>query len=48
MNTTIIILVIAVVVLLIIISIYNSLTNKKNQVINAFGTVDVQLKTDMI
>jgi len=44
MNTTIIILVIAVIVLLIIVSIYNSLTNKKNQVINAFGTIDVQLK----
>jgi len=44
MDTTIIILVIAVIVLLIIVSIYNSLTNKKNQVINAFGTIDVQLK----
>jgi LemA protein len=27
-----------------LISIYNSLTNKKNQVTNAFGTIDVQLK----
>jgi LemA protein len=45
MNSTLI-LVIAVIVifLLIVISVFNSLTNKKNQVTNAFGTIDVQLK----
>lgn len=45
MNTSlIVVLVIVFVLFLIIISIFNSLTNKKNQVINTFGTVDVQLK----
>ena len=40
----IILLVIAFFLFLIIISVYNSLTRKNNQVANAFGTVDVQLK----
>ena len=45
MSTTLIIIFVAVVLfLLIIISVFNSLTNKKNQVANAFGTIDVQLK----
>lgn len=45
MNTTLIlVMVIVVVVLLVVISIFNSLTNRKNQVANAFGTIDVQLK----
>jgi LemA protein len=45
MNTTLIVVVtIVLVFLLIIVSVFNSLTNKKNQVINAFGSVDVQLK----
>ena len=45
MNTTLIlVIVIVVVVLLVAISIFNSLTNRKNQVANAFGTIDVQLK----
>jgi len=43
-STLIIVLVIAGIFLLVVISIYNSLTNKKNQVNNAFGTIDVQLK----
>ena len=40
----IILLVVALFFFLIIISVYNSLTRKNNQVANAFGTVDVQLK----
>jgi len=45
MNTTLIfILVIAGIFLLVLVSIFNGLTNKKNQVTNAFGTIDVQLK----
>ena len=45
METTLIfVLVIAAIFLLIVISVYNGLTNKKNQVNNAFGTIDVQLK----
>ncbi len=45
MSTTLIVIIAAVVLfLLIVISIFNSLTNKKNQVANAFGTIDVQLK----
>jgi LemA protein len=45
MNTTVVlILAIALIALLVIISVYNSLTNKKNQVTNAFGTIDVQMK----
>lgn len=45
MNTTLIlVMVIVVVVLLAVISVFNSLTNRKNQVANAFGTIDVQLK----
>ncbi|MBL7965960.1 MAG: LemA family protein [Prolixibacteraceae bacterium] len=45
MSTTLIVIIVAVVLfLLIVISIFNSLTNKKNQVANAFGTIDVQLK----
>lgn len=45
MNTTLIfVLVIAGILLLVLVSIFNSLTNKKNQVTNAFGTIDVQLK----
>ncbi len=44
--STILILAIAFVCILAIsiISIYNGLINKKNQVTNAFGTIDVQLK----
>jgi len=45
MNTTLIlVMVIVVILLLVVVSIFNSLTNKKNQVTNAFGTIDVQLK----
>jgi len=45
MNTTLIfVLVIAGIFLLVLVSIFNGLTNKKNQVTNAFGTIDVQLK----
>ena len=45
MNTTLVIVIAIVsVLMLIIVSVFNSLTNKKNQVINAFGSVDVQLK----
>jgi LemA protein len=40
----IIVLVIGGIFLLTVVSIYNNLTNKKNQVTNAFGSVDVQLK----
>jgi len=40
----IIILVIALFLLLIIVSVYNNLIRKNNQVTNAFGAVDVQLK----
>ncbi len=45
MNTTlIVVIVIAAIFLLIVISVFNNLTNKKNQVTNSFGTIDVQLK----
>ncbi|MFA5330481.1 MAG: LemA family protein [Prolixibacteraceae bacterium] len=45
MNASIIvILVIVFVIFLIFFSVYNNLTRKKNQVFNAFGTIDVQLK----
>jgi len=45
MSTTLIFtIVIAVIFLLIIVSVFNNLTGKKNQVDNAFGSVDVQLK----
>jgi LemA protein len=43
-STLMIVLVIAFICLLVVISVYNNLTNKKNQVSNAFGTIDVQLK----
>lgn len=43
-SPVIIILVIAILVFLIFISLYNNLIRKKNQVTNAFGTIDVQLK----
>lgn len=43
-TTTIIILVAIVIVALIIMSIYNGLIRKKNEVENAFGGMDVQLK----
>ena len=45
MNTTLIIVIAVVVVLaLIVISLYNGLIRKKNEVVNAFGGMDVQLK----
>jgi LemA protein len=45
MNTSLILVIIIVAILLLmVISIFNSLTNRKNQVTNAFGTIDVQLK----
>jgi LemA protein len=45
MNTLLIIVVVVVLVILIgAISLYNGLINKKNQVTNAFGGMDVQLK----
>lgn len=45
MNTSMItILVVAFVILLIIVSIYNSLIRRRNQVDNAFGAIDAQLK----
>ena len=45
MNSTLIfVIVIALILLLVFVSVFNSLTNKKNQVTNAFGTIDVQLK----
>lgn len=45
MNTTTIIIIAAVaVVLIFIFSLYNSLIRKKNEVTNAFGGMDVQLK----
>lgn len=45
MSATLIVIIVGIVLfLLIIISVFNSLTNKKNQVANAFGTIDVQLK----
>lgn len=44
MNSSAIILVIVLIVLLIIVTIYNNLIRRKNQVDNAFGSVDVQLK----
>lgn len=40
----IIVLVIVLVLLLSVVSVYNNLIGKKNQVANAFGTIDVQLK----
>jgi LemA protein len=45
MNTTLIVVIaIVLIVLLILVAIFNNLTGKKNQVIYAFGSVDVQLK----
>lgn len=45
MSTSIIVLIVgAVVVLLILVSLYNGLIRKKNEVDNAFGGIDVQLK----
>lgn len=45
MNTTTIIIIVAIVLLaLIIMSIYNGLIRKKNEIHNAFGGMDVQLK----
>lgn len=45
MGTTFIFgIVIGAIFFLIVISVYNNLTSKKNQVDNAFGSVDVQLK----
>jgi LemA protein len=43
-TTAIIIIVAAVLVLLIIVSMYNGLVRKRNEVDNAFGGMDVQLK----
>lgn len=43
-STVIVVLVLVFIVLVICISVYNNLTRKNNQVTNAFGTVDVQLK----
>lgn len=43
-STLILILVIVAFILLVVVSIFNNLTNKKNQVTKAFGTIDVQLK----
>lgn len=43
-TTTIIIIVVAVLLLLIIVSMYNGLVRKRNEVDNAFGGMDVQLK----
>ena len=44
MSPTIIIIIAAVLLLLIIIGMYNSLIRKRNEVGNAFGGMDVQLK----
>jgi len=44
MSTTLILVIVIAILLLVVISVFNSLTNKKNQVTNAFGSVDVQLK----
>ena len=44
MSTTLILVIVIAILLLVTISVFNSLTNKKNQVTNAFGSVDVQLK----
>jgi len=44
MSTTLILVIVIAILLLVAISVFNSLTNKKNQVTNAFGSVDVQLK----
>ncbi|MDX9768948.1 MAG: LemA family protein [Tenuifilaceae bacterium] len=44
MSPTIVIIVAAVLLLLIIIGMYNSLIRKRNEVDNAFGGMDVQLK----
>ena len=44
MNLGIVLLVLAVVVALILFAMYNSLVGKKNQVENAFSTIDVMLK----
>lgn len=43
-TSLIIVIVVAFVILIAVISVYNNLTNRKNQVANAFGTIDVQLK----
>jgi len=43
-STLIFVLVIAGFILLVVVSIFNNLTNKKNQVAKSFGTIDVQLK----
>ncbi len=43
-----IILGIILTIILVIAMMYNSLINKKNQVENAFGGMDAQLKKDMI
>jgi LemA protein len=43
-STLLIVIVIAFICLMVVVSIYNNLTSKKNQVSNAFGTIDVQLK----
>ena len=43
-TTAIVVLVIIVIVVLIVISMYNGLIRKKNEVVNAFGGMDVQLK----
>ena len=42
--TTIVVLVVIVIVVLIIVSMHNGLIRKKNEVVNAFGGMDVQLK----
>lgn len=43
-STFILVLALVLIILLGIVSVFNNLTNKKNQVSNAFGTIDVQLK----
>lgn len=43
-STLILVLALVLIILLGIVSIFNNLTNRKNQVSNAFGTIDVQLK----
>ncbi|HEY9625200.1 MAG TPA: LemA family protein [Crinalium sp.] len=44
MSTLIVLLIVGVLLALIIAALYNSLVGKKNQVDNAFGSIDVQLK----
>jgi LemA protein len=44
MSTTIVLLVVVAILVLIVVGLYNSLVGKKNQVDNAFGSIDVQLK----